>query len=361
MTRFPTLQVLEGENLSLSLHGEDDNVFLFGDESGSLQYQLSKKLDHLRSNYYSPLYKRFVPSNSGYIQANQTLQGEDGNLYHFTLSGDFLGCSICSFTGLLAGESLVQYNHYNADGTLAGVTLQNGNDRQFLYEGGYELSGFNLGKLKIGGGFKLPKLGNIKVPKMNISIPKINIPKLSIPKISLPKLPNFKIPDIGKSLSKVTSQIGKGVSNIGTQVSKGFQSFENFNKDVLDTLVSKPLEAIADVAKGVLETAGGILSPNQGQIPEEQSQEEQALTPQDPGYQDENGFTASDGVYYSHDGQYYFDFTTNEWVSLNQTTGPSFSDIGYSDENGYRSSDGLFYSHDGQYVLNEQTNQWIQT
>ncbi|TGM28235.1 hypothetical protein [Leptospira levettii] len=361
MTRFPKLQVLEGENLSLSLHGEDDNIFLFGDESGSLQYQLSKKFDHLRSTYYSPLYKQYVPSNSGYIQAKQTLQGEDGNLYHFTLSGDFLGCSLCSFAGLLAGESFLQYNHYNADGTLAGITLQTGNENQFLYEGGYELSGFNLGKLKFGGGFKLPKLGNIKVPKMNIKIPKINIPKLSIPKINLPKLPNFKIPDIGKSFSNVTSQIGKGFSNIGSQVSKGLQTFENFNKDVFETIVTKPIEAIADVAQGVLESASGILSPNQGQIPEEQPQEEQALTPQDPGYSDESGYTASDGIYYSHDNQFYFDFTRNEWVSINQNSEPGFSDIGYKDENGYRSSDGLFYSHDGQYVLNEQTNEWIST
>ncbi|MCG6152613.1 hypothetical protein [Leptospira bandrabouensis] len=333
----------------MSLHGEDDNVFLFGDESGSLQYQLSKNLDHLRSNYYSSLYKQFVPANSGYIQAQQTLQGEDGNLYHFTLSGDLLGCSICSFTGLLAGESLTQYNHYNADGTLAGITLLNGNDKQFLYEGGYELSGFNLGKLKIGGGFKLPKIGNIKMPKLNVKIPKINVPKLSIPKINLPKLPNFKMPDIGK-----------GLTNIGKQVTKGFDSLNQLNKDVFETLVTKPLEAIGDVASTLLDTAGSILGPNQGQPMEEQPQEEQALTPQYPGYQDENGYTASDGVFYSHDNQYYFDFNTNQWIPLNQESGPQFSDVGYTDQNGFRADDGLFYSHDGQYVLNEQTNQWIQ-
>lgn len=358
MTRFPTLQILEGENLSLSLQGDDDSQFLFGDESGSNLYQLSKSLDHLRKNYYSPLYKKYVPENSGYIQVNRSLQGEDGNLYHFTLSGDFLGCSVCSFTGLLAGENITQYTHYNFDGTLAGVTIENQDGRQFLYEGGYELSGFNLGKLKIGGGFKLPNLG-----KLNFKVPKFNLPKLSLPKIKLPKLPNFKVPDIGKQLSKATSSISKGVSNVGKQLEKGVSNVgKQIEKGVTKHFenIGEVLETVGDVATGLLDTAGSLLGPNQGQAMEEQPAEEE-LTPQDPGYSDENGYTASDGVYYSHDGNYYFDFQTNQWVPLNQETGVQYSDIGYSDDNGYRASDGLFYSHDGQYVLNEQTNEWIQT
>lgn len=361
MTRFPILQILEGENLSVSLQGENDTAFLFGDDSGAYLFELSKKFDHLRSNYFSPLYKKQVPSNSGYFSPAQTLEGEDGNLYHFSEKGDLLGCSLCSFAGMLAGEEIEQYDHYNQDGTLAGVTVIDANGKQFLYEGGYELNGFSLGKI---GGFKMPKIGGFKMPKIKMPKMKINIPKIKIPKINtkinIPKIkmPNFKVPNIGKQIGKATSQIGKGFSNIGNQIGKGV------NKYISN--IGEGFQAVGDLATGLLDTAGSLLSPGAEGMPQEEQTEEGAgeLTPQDPGYTDENGYTASDGIYYSHDNQNYFDFQANQWIPLNanteQNTG-GFSEIGYTDENGYRADDGLFYSHDGQYVLNEQTNEWIQT
>lgn len=352
MTQFPVLQILEGDNnLSLSLQGEDENLYLFGDASNSVVYELSKKLDHLRTNYYSPLYKQYVPSNSGYLQANQTLQGNDGNLYHFTENGNFIGCSLCD-SKLLNGEA-TQWNHYNADGTLAGITSFDDDGNDFLYEGGFELSGFKLGKMKIGG-FKMPKMGSFKMPKLSMPKLKISMPKLpnfkmpKLPNFKMPKLPNFKVPDIGKGLSKIGSKIGKALD---THVRKVGEAF-----DAAGNMVSSLAESATGLATGLMDS----FNPNSQKMAQEQAQEEeQGLTQQDPGYSDENGYTASDGVYYSHDNQYYFDFQTNQWIPLNQESSDPFKEIGYSDENGYRSNDGLFYSHDGQYVLNEQTNEWI--
>lgn len=362
MTSYPTLQILEGENLSLSLQGDDDNQFLFGDESGSNLYQLSKSLDHLRKNYFSPLYKTYVPVNSGYIQPSHTLEGEDGNFYHFDADENFLGCSLCSVASTLAGDEITEFHHFNADGTLAGVTVTDENGKEFLYEGGYELSGFSLGKLKLGG-FKLPKM-KVNIPKVKFRAPKIKMPQM--PKIKLPKLPSFKmpnvklpnfkmpkLPDVGKAVGKVTDQIGKGVSNIGNQIGKGVSKWASN--------ISEGLQAVGELSTGLLSQAGNLL-PGGEQMPGEGQEEESGeLTPQDPGYTDENGYTASDGVFYSHDNTSYFDFQTNQWIPIESQSeqGNDFSSIGYTDENGYRAQDGLFYSHDGSNVLNEQTNQWI--
>lgn len=366
MAFYPTLQILEGENLSLSLQGDDDNQFLFGDESGSNLYQLSKSLDHIRKNYYSPLYKQYVPVNAGLVNASHTLEGDDGNFYHFDAQENFLGCSLCSIASTLAGDEIREFHHFNADGTLAGVTVTDENGKEFLYEGAYELSGFSFGKMKFGS-LKLPKM-KLNIPKMKFNVPKIKIPQM--PKINIPKLPAFKMPNIKMpnfkmpKLPDVGKQLSKGWQGLEKGMSKGWQSFERLNKDLAENLITKPFEAIGDLATGLLDTAGSLLTPGGEQMPQEGQEEGSGeLTPQDPGYTDENGYTASDGVYYSHDNLSYFDFQRNEWIPLNPEAdqGSDFSQVGYTDENGFRADDGLFYSHDGQYILNEQTNEWIPT
>lgn len=112
-------------------------------------------------------------------------------------------------------------------------------------------------------GFSLGKAFKIKMPR--IALPKIKLPKISLPKI---KLPNLKINT--KGLTKGIQNIGKGISKFGEKVVEA-------HKTAFDTLVAQPLQAVTQLASGLM--------PGMGQqAPQEQSQEsqEQSAAQEDP-------------------------------------------------------------------------------
>ncbi|KAB2929150.1 MAG: hypothetical protein F9K24_20715 [Leptonema illini] len=112
-------------------------------------------------------------------------------------------------------------------------------------------------------GFSLGKAFKVKMPR--IALPKIKLPKISLPKIQLPKI---KINT--KGLTKGIQNIGKGISKFGDKVVEA-------HKTAFDTLVAQPLQAVTQLASGLM--------PGMGQqAPQEQSQEsqEQSAAQEDP-------------------------------------------------------------------------------
>lgn len=107
---------------------------------------------------------------------------------------------------------------------------------------GDELQGFSFGK-----GFKIPKFGGLKFPKIKL-----------------------KIPNVGKQLGKVGKEIGKGVKNVGKEVSKGAR---NYAKTVQKTFqdAGKFAGKIAETGMDVLQAVG-----SQGQPMPESMEEEPA-------------------------------------------------------------------------------------
>ncbi|TGN09771.1 hypothetical protein [Leptospira ilyithenensis] len=373
------LHILEGDHGKdgLSLLKQEKSHFLFGDSTIGKQYKVSLNGDHIVGYDYSPLYERYTPSNLGTEEAVESFQDSKGVIWHVGKKGNLLGCSVCIEDGTLGNTSPQTIIHYNLDGTLAGISHPTAQNNYVLLEGAHEL-GISL---KVGG-LKLPKLSmpklsmpKISLPKISIpkiSIPKINIPKFKIPKINIPKInipkidiPKIKVPDIGNMVSNIGQQISQGVSNVGQQISQGAQQFTN-------EALTKPLEAVGQAASGLVSTAtslvSNILNPNAGMATgQEAGAEEQPQDYTQPGYEDQQGYTASDGMYYLNDGSGFLDPQSGQWYAMDgspyggqtgSTQPSSYLEPGYQDANGYTANDGIYYLIDGSGYLDPTTNQY---
>lgn len=360
----PTLVTLEGDRTENDLllfpqteEDEKEGIYLFGDNVSGKRFKVSLAGDSIEQLEYSPLYRNYVSSNQGTQEAQETFLADDGLYWHADKNGFLLGCSVCIVDESLNGDESPQiFYHFNLDGSLAGYSLPDQNQNFVTLSGVDELGFFKGLKMPSFKMPKLPKIPKIKAPKMpKIKMPKL--PKFKMPKIKIPKIkmPKIKVPDIGKAVSKVGSQIGKGVSNIGNQIGKGIQKHvEN---------IAQVAETIAEGPGRLLDVATGILAPGGGEG--EAGEEEQASDITQPGYQDEQGYTGEDGLYYLNDGSGYMNPQTEEWFNMDGTPmgqSEQASDItqpGYTDEQGYTADDGMYYLNDGSGYMDPQTQGWF--
>jgi len=355
-----SLITLEGDHsrdgLFIFPHEVESGYTLLGDSNSNKRFKVSLDGDYIEEQYYSPLYNTYKPNNDGILKPKETwIKGNNGFYWHSDEAGNLLGCSVCIADQTLAGEDVDAYYHFNLDGTLAGysipsedgkiVTLAGVDELGFSFKGfkGLKMPSFKMPSFKAN--FKLPKISlpKFKIPK--ISIPKFNIPKIKIPKISIPK---FKVPDIGKHLSNVTSKIGKAVDTHARKIGEAVNAAGNI---------------VSDIAQGAAGLVTGLTSsfmPGGGGMQEEgyPEEEQQPTDYTQPGYEDEQGYTASDGNYYLHDGSQYLNNQTGQWESMNQAP-TDYTQPGYEDEQGYTASDGNYYLHDGSQYLNNQTGEWV--
>jgi len=355
-----SLITLEGDHsrdgLFIFPHEVESGYTLLGDSNSNKRFKVSLDGDYIEEQYYSPLYNTYKPNNDGILKPKETwIKGNNGFYWHSDEVGNLLGCSVCIADQTLAGEDVDAYYHFNLDGTLAGysipsedgkiVTLAGVDELGFSFKGfkGLKMPSFKMPSFKAN--FKLPKISlpKFKIPK--IKIPKFNIPKIKIPKISIPK---FKVPDIGKNLSNVASKIGKAVDTHARKIGEAVNAAGNI---------------VSDIAQGAAGLVTGLTSsfmPGGGGMQEEgyPEEEQQPTDYTQPGYEDEQGYTASDGNYYLHDGTQFLNNQTGQWESMNQAP-TDYTQPGYEDEQGYTASDGNYYLHDGSQYLNNQTGEWV--
>ncbi len=346
------LVTLEGDHsrdgLFIFPHEVEEGYTLLGDTNSDRRFKVSLAGDYIEELRYSPIIRNYTANNDGVKEASQTwIPGNNGYYWHTDEQGNLLGCSVCIADETLAGEEIETYYHFNIDGSLAGYTLPKEDD-SFVTLAGVDELGFFKGK-----GFKMPSFkASFKMPKLSlpkISLPKFKIPKISIPKLSIPKIniPKFKLPDVGKSLSKIGNKIGNAVDTHVRKVGEAVNAAGNI---------------VSDIAQGAAQFATGLLPgmSSQGMAQEQPQEEEQPSDYTQPGYEDDKGYTASDGNYYLHDGTMYLDNQTGQWVDMQQSQAiTDYTQPGYEDEKGYTASDGNYYLHDGSQYLNNQTGEWV--
>lgn len=317
------LVTLEGEtgkdNLpeTLNFISRDKNYALFGDIEDNYRFNVSLAGDEIEVSSFSPLYKDYRPYNEGTETTHQTLEGEDGVLWHSDKEGNLLGCSVCLESDELNGEEEEDWLHYNIDGSLAGYSIQRGQGHVTL-SGGLSLDGFGFKGFKAPSfkaikfkapKIKAPKLPKFKAPKLKIKAPKIKFkaPKLNMNTKGLTK----GISSIGKGVSKAVDSYTKGVSHIGDQIGKGVSKYVSN--------IAEGIGKVGDIASQVLDSAGGMLSDQQPGEEDTGEGEEENSDPTIPGYTDEDGYTDDDGLYYTNDGTLYQNPQTGEWFNIDGT------------------------------------------
>lgn len=324
---------------------------LLGNDSIGKKYSVSLNGDHAVGYHYSPFYEKYVQSNFGTEEVQNSFQDENGVIWHTGKNGFLLGCTFCVTDKNLGADSPETYFHINLDGTLAGISVPRDSDHVTL-EGSYELGFFK-------GGFKLPKLSFPKISLPKVSLPKIKLPKFKLPKLQIPKI---KMPKIDTSgISKSISSVGKNIGKIGSKIGKAVDTHMQKIGEV-GTKIGEVATSIVDTGLNLVSNLAQGMGPGGGQA---QPEEEQAGDPSQPGYEDEQGYTASDGMYYLHDGSGYMNPQTEEWFNMDgspygEVSQPSsYNEIGYQDANGYTAEDGMYYLNDGSGFLNPNTNEWF--
>lgn len=315
------LVTLEGETKrtpgDLIPISKDESHALFGDSEDAFRFRVSLSGDQIETYEWSNLHQTHLPFNNGTEYSSSILAGEEeGAFWHLDEDNNLLGSSVCvcDTEETLNGEENEYYLHYNLDGSLAGYSIQRPSGDYVTLSGAVDLSGFGFK------GLKMPSFKGIKIkaPKIKFKAPKIKFkaPKL---KFKAPKLPKLNtrgisksVSSIGKGVSNAVSSVSKGIGNVGTQIGKGVQKhFSN---------LAEGIGKVGELANQALDTASSFLSPGGEGLPEEGSEEEEQITdPTIPGYTDEDGYTADDGLYYTNDGTLYQDPQTGEWFNIDGT------------------------------------------
>ncbi|TGN07453.1 hypothetical protein [Leptospira bandrabouensis] len=326
----PTLMTLEGNRSESDLilipqtkEHKAEGVYLFGDNQTGKQFKVSLNGDSIKQLEYSPLYRQYLPSNNGYVEAKESFMDEDGVLWHSDKNGFLLGCSVCVSNQTLAGDEPEIFYHFNLDGSMAGYSLPDQSGRYVTLSGVDELGFFKGLKMP---SFKAPK---ISMPKM--SFPKISLPKFSMPKISIPKLPKISMPKLNTSgITKGISNVGKSISKVGSKIGQAVDT--HFQK--VGEAVSKAGEFASSIVSTGMNVVSNLMPGGQQQAMEEEDPyaqdpyaedpyagqtQEQPMDFTVPGYQDEQGYTASDGMYYLNDGTGFLNPQTNEWFNMDGT------------------------------------------